>query len=122
MNMEAYSRPCESYNFIEGKVIKPAAVDATKGVSDFKFTNNGLAFLFSEMRYELNGTEIQKLKSPGISSTLKGYCSHTPNDLYELENAAWYLNMNGVENKDFVVNEVFSGCILNFVKIINNFT
>jgi len=109
--MDAYTLPCESYIFIEGKVLKPEAIDATKGIGNFNFTNNGLAFLFSEMRYELNGTEIQKLKSPGISSTLKGYCSHTPNDLYELENAAWDLNMESVENKNFITNDKFSGCI-----------
>jgi len=41
------------------------------------------------MRYELNGIEIQKLKYPGISSTLKGYCSYSPNDMNMLENMAW---------------------------------
>lgn len=109
-NMDAYTLPCESYLYVEGKVNGPSDV-GTVGVGNFNFTNNGLAFLFSEMRYELNGTEIQKLKSPGIASTLKGYCSHTPNDLYELENAAWDLGMLDVENKDFIVNNSFSGCI-----------
>lgn len=83
-------------------MIIPEASDATRGAGDFNFTNNGLAFLFFEMRYELNGTEIQKLKSPGVSSTLKGYCSHVPSDLNEHENAAWDLNMYYFENKDFV--------------------
>jgi len=105
-NMDAYTLPCESYIYIEGKVNTPTDV-GTQGVGAFNFTNNGLAFLFSEMRYEINGIEIQKLKYPGISSTLKGCCSYTPNDLYVLQNAGW----DADDNKNFIVNEKFSGCI-----------
>lgn len=104
-NMDAYTLPCESYIYIEGKINKP--VDVGLGIGEFQFTNNGLAFLFSEMRYELNGTEIQKLKSPGISSCLKGYCSYTSNDLYELQNAGW----NMTTDAKLVDNVYFSGCI-----------
>jgi hypothetical protein len=64
---------------------------------------------FSELRYELNGVEKQKLKYPGDSSCLKGYCSHTPNDLNELQNGAW--DMTEENNKDFMTDYKFSGCI-----------
>ena len=46
-NTESYTLPCESYIYIEGTVTKP--VDIT---DDIRFINNGLAFLFSEMKYE----------------------------------------------------------------------
>ncbi|KAL4082997.1 hypothetical protein QTP88_028327 [Uroleucon formosanum] len=105
-NMDSYTLPCESYIYIEGKVNKPA--DA---VGEVRFSNNGLAFLFSEMRYEINGIEIQKLKSPGVSSCLKSYCSYTPNDLNALENAAWDSAMDSEDNKNFMSNNVFTGCI-----------
>ncbi|KAE9522451.1 hypothetical protein AGLY_017112 [Aphis glycines] len=82
-NMDAYTLPSESYLYIEGKLNIPADITAEKG--EFNFTNNGLAFLFSEIRYEINGVEIQKLKSPGISSSLKGFCSHTPSELNNLQ-------------------------------------
>ncbi|KAL4123054.1 hypothetical protein QTP88_015286 [Uroleucon formosanum] len=98
-NMDSYTIPCESYIYIEGKVNKPA--DA---VGEVRFSNNGLAFLFSEMRYEINGIEIQKLKSPGVSSCLKAYCSYTPNDLNALENAAWDSAMDSEDNKNFMSN------------------
>jgi hypothetical protein len=107
-NMDAYTLPCESYIYIEGKINKPADIH---GVDVINFRNNGLAFLFSEMRYEINGIEIQKLKYPGISSALKGYCSYTPNDLYVLQNAGWDTDLSTEENKNFVVNDKFSGCI-----------
>jgi len=34
-------------------------------------------------------TVKNKIKSPGISSYLKGYCLYTPNDLNTLDNVAW---------------------------------
>lgn len=108
-NMDAYTLPCESYLYIEGKLNIPADITAEKG--EFNFTNNGLAFLFSEIRYEINGVEIQKLKSPGISSSLKGFCSHTPSELNNLQNAAWNVDMDASENKHFMLNNKFAGCI-----------
>lgn len=108
-NMDAYTLPCESYIYIEGKITVPEGMGIDAG--EFNFTNNGLAFLFSEMRYEINGVEIQKLKSPGISSSLKGFCSHTSNDLNVLHNAAWDVDMDAGENKQFTSNNTFAGCI-----------
>jgi hypothetical protein len=105
-NMDAYTLPCESYIFIEGKINKPSDVTI-----DYCFTNNGLAFLFSEMRYELNGVEIQKLKYPGITTCLKGYCSYSPNDMQELQNAAWDMEMSKENNRDFSPEGKFSGCL-----------
>lgn len=113
-NMDSYTLPCESYIYIEGKIIRP---EMGLGIGSFNFTNNGLAFLFSEMRYEINGTEIQKLKYPGVSSCLKGYCSYTPNDMHVLQNAAWDLDTLVIEAKDSTGAEIgkdtstFSGCI-----------
>ncbi|KAE9523775.1 hypothetical protein AGLY_015835 [Aphis glycines] len=105
-NMESYTLPCERYIYIEGKLRKP--LDA---VGDVRFSNNGLAFLFSEMRYEINGIEIQKLKSPGVSSCLKAYCSYTSSDLNTLDNCAWDSGIDGEDNKNFMSNDVFTGCM-----------
>ncbi|XP_050065619.1 uncharacterized protein LOC126554606 [Aphis gossypii] len=55
--------------------------------------------------------EIQKLKSPGVSSCLKAYCSYTPSDLNTLDNCAWDSGMDGEDNKNFMSNDVFTGCI-----------
>ncbi|XP_022162197.1 uncharacterized protein LOC111027985 [Myzus persicae] len=105
----AYTLPCESYLYIEGKLNIPTDVAAY--ASEINFTNNGLAFLLSEIRYEINGVEIQKLKSPGISSSLKGFCSHTPNELNNLQNTAWDVDMDASENKHFMLYNKFAGCI-----------
>ncbi|XP_068989243.1 uncharacterized protein [Neodiprion pinetum] len=42
--------------------------------------------LFEEVRYELNGVEIDRNKNVGITSTMKGYVSLTPGQQYSLEN------------------------------------
>lgn len=81
------------------------------GKAKVNFINNGLAFLFTEMRYKLNGTEIQKLKYSGITSCLKCYCSHPPNELHEVQNAAWDIDMEVNDNKEFMIENKFSGCI-----------
>ncbi|VVC42803.1 Hypothetical protein CINCED_3A005128 [Cinara cedri] len=107
-NMDAYTLPCESYIFIEGKVIKPSTPGLLRSVN---FSNNGLAFLFSEIRYEVNGTEIQKLKTPGIASCLKSYCSYSHRDLYELQNASWDIDMDVNHNKEFMPGDKFSACL-----------
>ena len=51
--------------------------------------NNAIAFLFDEIRYELNGFEIDRCKNLGITGTLKGYISRTVNNAYEYEGAGW---------------------------------
>ncbi|XP_025197055.1 uncharacterized protein LOC112595880 [Melanaphis sacchari] len=104
--MDSYTLPCESYIYLEGKVNKP-----TDAVGEVRFSNNGLTFLFSEMRYEINGIEIQKLKTPGVSSCLKAYCSYTPNDLNALDNCAWDSKMDSEDNKHFMTDNVFTRCI-----------
>ncbi|XP_031639676.1 uncharacterized protein LOC116351683 [Contarinia nasturtii] len=61
--------PSESYLMVEY---------STRRNDDLPFANNEamsiyncLAHLFSELRYELNGVEIDRCKLPGITSTLK---------------------------------------------------
>ncbi|KAE9542868.1 hypothetical protein AGLY_002779 [Aphis glycines] len=79
-------------------------------VDDIRFINNGLAFLFSEMKYGLNGIQIQKLTNPGISSTLKRYRSYNKSEIVSHYNAAWDDDIKNV-NKDFIESGVFNGCI-----------
>lgn len=54
----------ESYIFIEGKI-----EDSNK----VKLSNNGLSFLFDQVRLEINGIEVDRSRVLGITSSLKGY-------------------------------------------------
>ncbi|XP_060878305.1 uncharacterized protein LOC132950764 [Metopolophium dirhodum] len=53
------------------------------------------------MKYEINGNQIQKLINPGITSTLKGYCSYNKTNISSHQNAAWDSDLKNV-NKDFI--------------------
>ena len=48
-----------------------------------------LCHLFEEIRYEINGVEIDRCKNVDLTSTLKGYVSFSPNQSRFLENAGW---------------------------------
>ncbi|XP_034941427.1 uncharacterized protein [Chelonus insularis] len=49
-------------------------------------------FLFEEMRYELNGVEIDRSKNVGITTLMKGFPSFTPEQEYSLENSGMVLD------------------------------
>lgn len=77
--------PCESHIFIEGSLEK-----ADKTVPNTKFCNNGLAYLFSQIRYELNGVVVDAVSNPGITGNMKGYPSLTLMQCYKYQNAGWF--------------------------------
>lgn len=82
---DVYTLPHKSFLIIEGKILK------SDGKSDetTKFINNCMAFLFDEIRYELCGTEIDRVKNVGITSTMKNLLTCTPGDVNWLHNAGW---------------------------------
>lgn len=82
---DLYVWPHDSYIYIEG------VIEKTVGNIDEMpyFVNNAMAFLFDEIRYEINGFTVDKSKNVGISSTMKGYISHKPTDMYSLATASW---------------------------------
>lgn len=89
-NQDLYVLPHKSYIYIEGRVevnFVDEATNAQKVVPTF--VNNAAAFLFDEIRYELNGFPIDICKNVGITSTLKGYVSFSPNDMARMETAGW---------------------------------
>ncbi|EFN83924.1 hypothetical protein EAI_05531 [Harpegnathos saltator] len=53
---DLYILPCESYLYVEGKVTKQVAVDGATVTLGY----NCVAFMFDEIRYELDGVEIDR--------------------------------------------------------------
>lgn len=78
--------PCESYLLIEGRCNIKYNNDINKSS---RLENNAIAFLFTEIRYELNGIEIDRCKNVGITSTLKNYISLGHSKSQELAKAGW---------------------------------
>ncbi|XP_011861480.1 PREDICTED: uncharacterized protein LOC105558418 [Vollenhovia emeryi] len=80
---DLYTLPCESLLYIEGK-LKKKNNDAENFLA-----NNYVAFMFDEIRYELNGVEIDRIRNAGITSTIKSYVSLTYDKSQILRNAGW---------------------------------
>lgn len=87
-HQDLYVLPSESFLYIEGALTK---TDGTIS-ADSTLTNNSMAFLFEEGRYELNGVEIDKTKNLGITTTLKNLSSLNDNESRMLFNSSWFGN------------------------------
>lgn len=85
-SQNAYVLPHNSYIYIEGQFIRSATADDNAAAPSL--ISNFAAFLFDNIRYEMNGMEIDKCKNVGISSTLMEYASLTKADLQSLHAAS----------------------------------
>ncbi|XP_074025817.1 uncharacterized protein isoform X1 [Leptinotarsa decemlineata] len=82
---DIYTLPSQSYLYIEGRL-----TDAENKPSiTLNFVNNGMAFLFDEIRYEIGGTVVDRVRNPGITSSIKGYISYTSSECDRYNNACW---------------------------------
>lgn len=81
-SQDLYVLPSESYLHIEFTLTPTQQGAAINGV----FLHNFSAHLFSEMRYEINGFEVDRSKNPGITSHLKSMIATklTDKTAYEL--------------------------------------
>lgn len=90
---DLYTLPSESFLYIEGKFEQPRT-DDDDADSAVVLVNNCAAFMFDEIRYELNGVEVDRCRNVGITSTLKNYVSLTPDKGIILKNAGWDIKEN----------------------------
>lgn len=90
---DLYVLPSESFLYIEGsvKLIEPRPAGVT---ADVFMDNNCIAFLFDEIRYEIDGVEIDRCRNPGITTTLKNYACLSAEKSDRLSGAGWSLNPN----------------------------
>ena len=70
-SQDIYTHPAESFLIVEGKLVKNAG-----GVYDdnnkISLINNGIMYLFSDVRYHLASHEIEVLQNPGHATTMLG--------------------------------------------------
>lgn len=79
-----YLLPSESCVVIEGRITK-----ANDAATTAKLVNNAPAFLFDNIRLELNGQLLDSVKNTGITSTIKNLISLNKFDSDMLENSGW---------------------------------
>lgn len=65
---DLYTLPGQSYLYIEGKVL----TTKDEYSAHVSFVNNGIAYLFDEIRFELGGLVVDRIRNPGITSTRDG--------------------------------------------------
>ncbi|KYN19768.1 hypothetical protein ALC57_07921 [Trachymyrmex cornetzi] len=80
---DLYILQYESFLYVEGKLTKNRAAEG----ANVALGNNCVAFIFDEIRYELNGVEIDRNRNVGITSTLKNYVTVSSDRSVILRNA-----------------------------------
>nr|DAC81446.1 TPA_asm: hexon [Spodoptera moth adintovirus 1] len=92
---DLYVLPSASTLYLEGTVIV-SKKDSKDKASSVHFTNNALLYLFQDIRYELNGVEIDKIKNAGVTTTMKSLISMNESES-KISNA-WGWNIDGTKN------------------------
>ena len=111
---DIYTHPAESYLIVDGRLtlannraVNPVANDEKSLLDDEVVTliNNGIMYLFSDVRYHLASHEIEVLQNPGYASTMLGMLKY-PDDFNKSQglNQGWapdtIIDNNNVANKE----------------------
>lgn len=92
---DLYVLPSASTLYLEGAV-NVFKKEAKEKATSVNFTNNPLLFFFQDIRYELNGVEIDKIKNAGITTTMKSLLSM--NESESKMSKVWGWDINGTKN------------------------
>ena len=93
-SQDIYTHPAESFLVIEGKILKEAPVPPAAAEyidnDNIALINNGLMYLFSDVRYHLASHEIEVLQNPGHATTMLGLLKY-PDDFTKSQglNQVW---------------------------------
>ena len=106
-SQDVYTHPAESFLVIEGRLIKAADNTAYANADVINLINNGLMYLFSDVRYHLASHEIEVLQNPGHATTMLGLLKY-PDDFTKSQglNQLWLPDM-GDGSHNIAVNHGF---------------
>ena len=71
-SQDIYTHPAESFLIVEGKLVKDADESVYDADTLITLINNGIMYLFSDVRYHLASHEIEVLQNPGHATTILG--------------------------------------------------
>ena len=71
-SQDIYTHPVESFLIVEGKLVKNADGGVYDADTLITLINNGIMYLFSDVRYHLASHEIEVLQNPGHATTILG--------------------------------------------------
>ena len=105
-SQDIYTHPAESFLVIEGQLAAPVAPPLA-GVGPYAdadvvtLINNGIMYLFSDVRYHLASQEIEVLQNPGHATTMLGLLKY-PDDFTKSQglNQLWLPDTNIDNNNE----------------------
>ena len=91
---DIYTHPAESFLIVEGELIKNAGGNYVNE-DTISLINNGIMYLFSDVRYHLASHEIEVLQNPGHATTIIGMLKY-PDDFNKSQglNQGWAPDTN----------------------------
>ena len=101
-SQDIYTHPSESFLIIEGQLTKNNVNNDVYGINDLiTITNNGMMYLFSDVRYHLASHEIEVLQNPGHATTMLGMLKY-PDDFSKSQglNQLWLKDTGLTADRD----------------------
>ena len=97
---DIYTHPAESYLIVEGE-LKKTNNNNYEDADNITLINNGIMYLFSDVRYHLASHEREVLQNPGHASTMLGMLKY-PDDFYKAHglNQLWFKDDNLEPNQE----------------------
>ena len=77
---DLFTHPSESYLVFDGKLVKANDDAEYTNVDVISLTNNGLMHLFSNIKYQLSGQEVESVFHPGQDTTMLGLLKYPGDD------------------------------------------
>jgi hypothetical protein len=87
---DIYTLPWYSSLHVQGKVEVRNETNVLIESPDVRFVNMGILFLFNEIRLEVAGDVVDRVRNPGIMSVMKGYVTYNTGQSKALENGGWF--------------------------------
>ena len=103
-SQDIYTHPAESFLVIDGQLLVPPPAAAAGPYADadvVSLINNGIMYLFSDVRYHLVSHEIEVLQNPGQATTMLGLLKY-PDDFTKSQglNQLWLPDTNIANNNE----------------------
>ena len=104
-SQDIYTHPAESFLVIDGELVKNNNNNYVNA-DNITLINNGMMYLFSDIRFHLASHEIEVLQNPGQATTMLGLLKY-PDDFYKAHglNQLWIKDTN--EEPDQATNKGF---------------
>ena len=107
-SQDIYTHPAESFLVIEGQLLKNDD-NVYADADHVTLINNGMMYLFSDVRFHLASHEIEVLQNPGHATTMLGMLKY-PDDFYKSSglNQLWIKDENEGEAEERIVQPTYN--------------